>query len=682
MCALSSRGYKAVAFAASIYAAAASADTSNDALEMEEPLPHGFHNLFVILVIGTIVLWMMKVAWQLVRAADLNARLASHQSLQLEGMSIYANDFQMLIRQHFNQILRIRRTVPPKRVARHSLSVHAHPDSVTAYAGAGADRGPAEGGAFGVQFTVDAMVPCCVKLYWGVSVAACNEFGRQYAGPGNGAGEGSNATGPSRWGSGAAAGGRQRRTRPGVSTTTESTRSLLEMEEMNGSAPLGAIGIDGESQSLFAPGMYIAQSRDFFLPAGSGQRYATPAGDLMDQSQLNFDLGAPWLRDGLNVDESTVMPLAIVCIAQRRQPSEFGEVQGVPIVEAQGEVTFVKFRKSTGPSGFGPSCGIPEIVRQLSFGDRAVHEIQGIYGFEEDEGDGECMICYSRPKNVLLLPCRHCSVCHPCLRSLRDEKCPLCRSVFSSYVTFPIQRAGASSQATEESPPLPPSSADSEGPSGGSSAGGSSGLGPAGSQGDASGGGASADAGGASGGAAGSDGTGGSGGKDASDSGASGLQMQVSGVSARQVLLAPGTSANQEATSPPCAAPALPAPPVPVRSARGAAPAAMSPLEVRSATPREAASARPRGTASAPRTQAAQGRRLSGRARFSETRADTADKHEDPQCLETPLLQEGGNSPAREAGVETEADDCRREQASALATDAPTEETCILADAV
>merc|ERR1712232_1158057 len=57
------------------------------------------------------------------------------------------------------------------------------------------------------------------------------------------------------------------------------------------------------------------------------------------------------------------------------------------------------------------------------------------------------MICYSRLKNVLLLPCRHCSVCHACLRSLRDEKCPLCRSAFSSYVTLPICRAGTIAQS-------------------------------------------------------------------------------------------------------------------------------------------------------------------------------------------------------------------------------------------
>merc|ERR1712217_393315 len=57
------------------------------------------------------------------------------------------------------------------------------------------------------------------------------------------------------------------------------------------------------------------------------------------------------------------------------------------------------------------------------------------------------MICFSRLRNVLLLPCRHCSVCHPCLRSMRDEKCPLCRSAFSSYITFPISKSPSPAEA-------------------------------------------------------------------------------------------------------------------------------------------------------------------------------------------------------------------------------------------
>mmetsp|Transcript_100015 Transcript_100015/g.322487 ORF Transcript_100015/g.322487 Transcript_100015/m.322487 type:complete len:594 (-) Transcript_100015:1551-3332(-) len=496
-----------------------------DVAGAEEQLPRDFHNLFVIVVVGLILAWMGKVLYQLFRAADLNARLARTQSLQLEGMSIYATDFQMLIRQHFNQILRIRRTVPPKPVTRHALSIHLHPDSISVWSSdAAGGVGNRAGSSFGVQFTVDALVPCCVKLYWGVSIPACNEFvqrrqnGSQASGDTAGRwGSGRGGKGSGGRGNGAAVEGnvgRGRRWPRPPTSAQESTRSLLEMEELNGITAPGA-GANEDNQNVFAPGQFKAQSRDFFLPAGVAQRYVTPAGDLIDPTQLPFDVSASWLRDGQAADDASVMPLAIVILAQRRPNHELGNVQGRPVVEARGQISFVKFRRA----GDGGVPRAPEIIRQLSFGDRsAAYEIHGVYGFE-DEGEGDCMICYTRPKNVLLLPCRHCSVCHPCLRSLRDEKCPLCRSIFSSYATFPISRAAPSTeglaprgagpgpQAGDPQPP-PPSGDTGEQPGtggGGSLAGGNTGSAgkepPLANGGSSTGGGSRASSGGGGGGA-------------------------------------------------------------------------------------------------------------------------------------------------------------------------------------
>merc|ERR1719469_916203 len=111
-------------------------------------------------------------------------------------------------------------------------------------------------------------------------------------------------------------------------------------------------------------------------------------------------MSAPWLRDSAQSNVQSVVPLVIVAIAmQRRSARELAAVQGSPVLEAHVQMTFARFVRSG-----------PEVVRQIAFGDKAAHEIQGIFGFE-DEGESECMICYSRPQNVLLLPCRHCSVC-------------------------------------------------------------------------------------------------------------------------------------------------------------------------------------------------------------------------------------------------------------------------------
>lgn len=64
-------------------------------------------------------------------------------------------------------------------------------------------------------------------------------------------------------------------------------------------------------------------------------------------------------------------------------------------------------------------------------------DIQGVFGFEYP--DRECMVCFDEPRSVVFFPCRHCCVCDGCLRSLREEKCPLCRVMFYAHVSLPVK---------------------------------------------------------------------------------------------------------------------------------------------------------------------------------------------------------------------------------------------------
>mmetsp|Transcript_61244 Transcript_61244/g.145787 ORF Transcript_61244/g.145787 Transcript_61244/m.145787 type:complete len:649 (+) Transcript_61244:108-2054(+) len=387
---------------------------------VEEPLARSFHNLFVIIVMLGLALWAAKVVVQLVRAVDLSNRVMSQQPLQLEGMSIYANDFQMLIRQHFNQILRIQRTVPPRRLPRHAMTIDLQPESL----GLVNDDGPGAEARQGVSFKIDALAPCSVKLYWGVSIASCNEVLQRR---------------PQTSGflSDSVIASRRRRGRQAAPQSRFGLPSpLLEMEERQDSSSGASARVDDDLIDVsFQPNQCLAMSRNFTLPAGVGQTFTLQGSDLVDTSNFNFDVAAMWSRQGQQIEENALVPLIIVVIADRRSKSELGSVQGLPVAEAQGQITFVKFARGSGLRRFGQ----PEVFRQLSVGDRSTFDIQGVYGLEED-GESECVSCYSRPKNVLLLPCRHISVCHSCLRQLRDEKCPLCRAVFASYITFPVAR--------------------------------------------------------------------------------------------------------------------------------------------------------------------------------------------------------------------------------------------------
>ena len=203
-----------------------------------DKLQRDFHNVFVFGILGLVAAWIAKVVYQLVRAVELNVRLSRARSLQLEAMSIYVNDFQMLIRQHFNQILRLRRTVPPKLVTRHELTTHVHPESISCLWVGEEDSGGGPMG-FGVEFDIDASAPCCVRLYWGLSAQACNEFVQRSQAPEQSSRRQGGSTSSAlrnlrgRWA------GRTAYANP------ETTRSLLEMEELGGSAASGSAESSG-----------------------------------------------------------------------------------------------------------------------------------------------------------------------------------------------------------------------------------------------------------------------------------------------------------------------------------------------------------------------------------------------------------------------------------------------------
>lgn len=329
--------------------------------------------------------------------------------------------------------------MPPKLVTRHEVYAHVHPESIRCLWVGEEDSGSGPMG-FGVEFDIDASVPCCVQLYWGLSTQACNDLmqrGHVEQRRTGGSLSGSLRTLRGRWGTGRAY------------ANPETTRSLLEMEDLSTSAACQTetAQVEASDDRIFPQGMYVAQSRDFFLPSGCGQRYVTPAGDLVHPSVLS--------ECEMDSRDSMTIPLAIVVLASGR-PTAI--VQGRPVLDTKGQISTVRFQKGAGNGPFQTA----EIFRQLCFSDSPslVVDVQGIYGFE-DAGESDCMICYSRPKNVLLLPCRHCSVCHPCLRSLRDEKCPLCRSSFCSYLTCAVPRQRGDRLEAED---LPLTADGTEGP--------------------------------------------------------------------------------------------------------------------------------------------------------------------------------------------------------------------------
>eukprot|EP00931_Biecheleriopsis_adriatica_P103532 TRINITY_DN78356_c0_g1_i1.p1 TRINITY_DN78356_c0_g1~~TRINITY_DN78356_c0_g1_i1.p1 ORF type:complete len:372 (+),score=59.93 TRINITY_DN78356_c0_g1_i1:164-1117(+) len=307
--------------------------------------------------------------------------------LALERMSVYAKDFQVLIRQHFNQILRMRRSIPPREAPRHNLLVHLQPETLEVH-------GSSDGRTI-VKFAYDALAPCSVRLYWGVSLAACNRLMPQNSQEDSGA----------RWLR--LAQGQHQEDRSIVSG------SLLELESSVGSSRSPERDSSDTSEAEEPQGLFGAEdcaeiSASQSVAAGIGQAYHSA-------ESLGVDFSA-WPEVG---DDGRIA-LAIVMSTSKRSASP----------AAHSQVSFVRCR----------AARRPEVLQQLALGQGFAHQVQGIFGFEDEAGDADCMVCYDRLRSVITLPCRHCSVCAACLRSLRDERCPLCRSSFSAYLLLPLLR--------------------------------------------------------------------------------------------------------------------------------------------------------------------------------------------------------------------------------------------------
>ncbi|CAD8162273.1 unnamed protein product [Paramecium octaurelia] len=46
----------------------------------------------------------------------------------------------------------------------------------------------------------------------------------------------------------------------------------------------------------------------------------------------------------------------------------------------------------------------------------------------------ECQICYERPRNIIIKPCKHLTICHECLQRLKQQKCPICKQQIEDQI--------------------------------------------------------------------------------------------------------------------------------------------------------------------------------------------------------------------------------------------------------
>lgn len=235
-------------------------------------------------------------------------------------------------------------------------------------------------------------------------------------------------------------------------------RSIQLVE--NSSEPAGSDGAPGTHPAL-RPAVAI---HEFHFEKGLGQVYRSPPLDLdgFSQESLRYD-----------VERQREIPLAVRLFAdmEAESSSTTGEGGEEEVVEDRSiHYTYVSLQKVGGLSGESPCAGDdgPEGVDRCPWSAHVVsqklehygqcfilHEVFGAgpidgtrigdasskrpsLADQDVEGNTDCVICLSEPRDTAVLPCRHmcfCSYCAGIVR-LQCDRCPVCRQRVQSLLQF------------------------------------------------------------------------------------------------------------------------------------------------------------------------------------------------------------------------------------------------------
>ncbi len=142
-------------------------------------IPLSFHNLWVSILMLLMSAWLLQVAYRIFKAHRIQWRMRRSEMgpLFLDGLSLYTTDLQEIIRQHFNQLLRIRPTVPARDIAKVKILAHLQPESLKCSKVVEVDTSMVVT-KLRLVFKVDSLQPFKVQLFWG---QRCHDLLRQLA---------------------------------------------------------------------------------------------------------------------------------------------------------------------------------------------------------------------------------------------------------------------------------------------------------------------------------------------------------------------------------------------------------------------------------------------------------------------------------------------------------------------
>jgi E3 ubiquitin-protein ligase MGRN1 len=176
--------------------------------------------------------------------------------------------------------------------------------------------------------------------------------------------------------------------------------------------------------------------------AGLGQEYLSPKRNRLDVSKLTSE-------QLVHVPNSQRFPLVV-----KLEATPDGVVPTGSAVQCQ--YTYATLVKNSHDKFEA------QVVKQKIQVGEVCYELQEIYGIEQNDsgggdqdGQGDCVICMTEPKDTTVLPCRHMCLCGECAKRLRVQtnKCPICRHPVESLLQITVSREEEEQPQQEDQQP-------------------------------------------------------------------------------------------------------------------------------------------------------------------------------------------------------------------------------------
>ncbi|XP_065851669.1 probable E3 ubiquitin-protein ligase LUL3 [Euphorbia lathyris] len=166
----------------------------------------------------------------------------------------------------------------------------------------------------------------------------------------------------------------------------------------------------------------IYTPRSIWFDKGLGQTFIQPPGTGIDLGLFDLDIIHPKLsQGGFDFPLVICVDACLPCLSSGPQP---------PPVLSHTQITQAVFDMNN------QGQFVVKVIKQILWIDQHRYEIGELYGLSNSEnvssdinGQKECSICWNKPMDTAILPCRHLCVCKKCGKKLwyQNENCPFCR---------------------------------------------------------------------------------------------------------------------------------------------------------------------------------------------------------------------------------------------------------------